>query len=89
MLSEQEKLEKEIQALKERNFRVEAEKAWEVSSVRVLSIAVVTYIVASIFLYMIDVQNFLLSALVPAIGYYLSTLSLPFIKKWWSKKFWT
>lgn len=87
MLSEYEKLEKEIQALKERNFRVEADKAWEVSGTRVLSIIFVTYVIAGIFLYMIGVQKFFLHALVPVAGYYLSTQSLPSIKKWWIGKF--
>lgn len=87
MLSEYEKLEKEIQALKERNFRVEADKAWEVSGMRVLFVALITYIIAGIFLYMIGAQKFLLNALVPVAGYYLSTQSLPFMKRWWTKKF--
>ncbi len=77
------KLEQEVEALKERNVRVEAGKAWEVSSFRKASIAVVTYVIAAIALYFIGVQNFLLSALIPTIGYILSTLSLPFVKKWW------
>jgi hypothetical protein len=87
MLSEHEKLEKEIQALKERNFRVEADKAWETSRTRVLSIAGITYIIAAAFLYSIGVERFLLNALVPAIGYYLSTRSLPLIKRWWTNKY--
>ena len=76
-------LEREVEALKERNRRVEAEKAWETSFVRVLSIALVTYIVAGIVLYSIGVTNFILAALVPALGYILSTQSLPRVKRWW------
>ena len=77
------KLEQEVAALKERNVRVEAGKAWEVSGFRKASIAVVTYIVAAIALYFIGITNYFLSALIPTIGYILSTLSLPFVKKWW------
>ncbi|OGY31532.1 MAG: hypothetical protein A3C02_02320 [Candidatus Andersenbacteria bacterium RIFCSPHIGHO2_02_FULL_45_11] len=88
MLSEHEKLEKEIQALKERNFRVEADKAWEVSKVRIASISLITYVIAAAFLYIIGVKGFLLNALVPAVGYYLSTQSLPFVKSWWIQKNW-
>ena len=76
-------LEREVESLKERNRRVEAEKAWEISFVRVLSIALVTYIVAGIVLYSIGVTNFILAALVPALGYILSTQSLPMVKRWW------
>lgn len=76
-------LEREVEALKERNRRVEAEKAWETSYFRIFSIALITYIVAVVVLYTIGVVNFLLAALVPAIGYVLSTQSLPAVKRWW------
>lgn len=78
-------IEKEIELIKERNQKVEADKAWETSSFRTILIAVATYFVTAIFLYFVGVQNSLLSALVPAIGFYLSTQSLPFIKDWWIK----
>lgn len=78
-------IEKEIEDIKERNRKVEADKAWETSIFRTLLISVVTYIVVAVFLYFIGIQNFLVSALVPAIGFYLSTQSLPFIKDWWIK----
>lgn len=76
-------LEKEVEAIKERNRKVEKDKAWETSSFRVTTIAVLTYIVVAIFLYFLEVPNFWLSAIVPALGFYLSTQSLPFIKRWW------
>jgi hypothetical protein len=72
-----------IQHILERNKRVEADKAWEVSWTRRLFIAGVTYITACIFLYVINSPNFAANAVVPAIGYLLSTLSLPWLKKWW------
>ena len=76
-------LEKEIQGLKERNRRVESDKAWETSYFRRLTIAVSIYVVVAIVLYMIDVQNALVAAFVPPVGYVLSTQSLPAIKRWW------
>lgn len=81
------KLEKEIQEIKERNVRVEADKAWEISSFRIFSIAAITYVIAVIVMYMIGVQNYFLSALIPTIGYYLSTQSLPKVKKQWIRKY--
>jgi hypothetical protein len=78
-------LEKEIEIIKQRNFRVEADKAWEKSYSRRLFIAVSTYVVAGIWLIVINDTFPLLKAFVPALGYLLSTLSLPFIKKWWIK----
>jgi hypothetical protein len=80
------KIEQELSGIKERNARVEAEKAWEVSGFRKATIAVVTYILASLVLYFIGIQNFYLSALIPTIGYILSTLSLPFVKRWWIRE---
>ncbi len=77
------KLQNEIEIIKDRNLRVEADKAWETSMFRTVSIMFITYIIASFVLYFIGADNFLLGALVPTIGYFLSTQSLPFIKKWW------
>jgi hypothetical protein len=35
----------------------------------------------------IGVKDFFLNALIPTIGYYLSTQSFPFLKRWWISKF--
>ncbi len=80
-----EEFTKEIEVLKERNARVEADKAWETSSFRVFCIVVVTYMIAALVMVMIGVSNYLTNALIPTIGYFLSTLSLPFVKNWWVK----
>ncbi len=77
------KLEKEVESLKERNRRVEGDKAWEMSNFRSFSLTFATYLVSAIILKMIEREHFLEEALVPALGYYLSTLSLPAIKRWW------
>ena len=79
-------LEREVEALKERNQRVEGEKAWETSNFRIATIAAVTYVVAAILLKTIGVADFLLAAFVPALGYVLSTLSLPAVKRWWMQR---
>jgi hypothetical protein len=80
-------LENEIRAIKERNLRVEADKAWETSGFRIFSLCVITYIVAACVLYAIGVQSFLLSALVPTAGFFLSVQSLPLVKRWWVRKY--
>ncbi len=77
--------EKEIEVIKARNRKVEADKAWEISWSRKLFIAVSTYIIAGIWLVAIHDIFPWLKAFVPALGYLLSTLSLPFIKNWWIK----
>jgi hypothetical protein len=80
-------IEKEILALQERNKRVEAGKAWETSGFRKLVIFVITYTIAAIWLYLVGDSNFILTALVPGLGWLLSTLTIPFVKKWWVKKY--
>jgi len=79
--------EEQIQAIFERNKRVEAEKAWETSWFRRLTIFVMIYVISVLFLRSIDSRPFLLQALVPAGGYLLSTLSLPWMKKRWMRKY--
>jgi len=79
-------LDQELQAIKERNRRVELDKAWETSWTRGISISVLTYIVALIWLIMIHEPKAELKALVPVAGFVLSTLSLPALKKLWIKK---
>jgi len=81
-----EDVQKEIELIKDRNNRVEADKAWETSKSRIFSVVVMTYIITAIAFYFIGVKNFLLNALIPTVGFYLSTQSLPFIKKRWIGK---
>lgn len=80
-------LDKEIEEIKMRNARVEEDKAWEKSRLRTAVLAVITYATSALFLTGIGAKNALLSALIPAIGYLLSTQSLPMLKQWWIKKF--
>lgn len=77
---------KEIETIKERNKRVEADKAWETSWIRRVFILIITYIFAVIWLMLINDSHPWLTAFVPTVAYLLSTLSLPLLKKWWIEK---
>lgn len=77
------KLEKEIAIIKERNARVESDKAWEVSYFRVVLITIIIYLIE--LRYYIGSDSYFLNAFVPAIGFLISAQSFPFIKKWWMK----
>lgn len=77
------RLEIEIQTLKERNKKVEIDKAWETSLTRRISIFLITYFVAVLWLYLIDEKAIWLKAVVPAVGYILSTITIPQIKRIW------
>ena len=80
-----EEILKEIEVIKERNKKVELDKAWEVSWTRRLSVAFGTYVVAIFWLIMIRESLPWLKAIWPVVGYVLSTLSLPAVKKWWGR----
>ena len=80
-------LEKEILEIKERNKRVEKDKAWETSFTRRICIVILTYLVVILYSYLInEFDNIFLSSLVPVLGFVLSTLSLKFIRKIWKKR---
>lgn len=78
-------MKKQISQIQERNKKVEADKAWETSKTRRAIISIITYVVAVTFLKLIDAPNPFLNALVPVLGFILSTLTLQFFKKIWLK----
>lgn len=83
-----EELEKEISEIRKRNLSVELDKAWEISVTRRLLIAAFTYLAIGLYLWVIKVDAPWLNAIVPTVGFTLSTLTLPYFKKLWinSKK---
>ncbi len=86
MSEEVDNLKKEIQKIKDRNKRVEKDKAWETSWIRRMAIAVSTYVLITIFLIIIKVEKPYLSAIIPAIAYIISTASIGLLKNWWITK---
>ncbi|RMD59328.1 MAG: hypothetical protein D6828_01635 [Nitrospirae bacterium] len=82
-----EKIESELTQLRERNKRVEIDKAWENSKFRLAVIIILTYILTAIVFKLIGVRHYLLNALIPTIAYALSTLSLPPLRNYWISKF--
>lgn len=80
-----ENLIREIEIIKRRNMRVEAEKAWETSMARKILIALLTYIVIVIFFISLGFNKPFINAIVPTLGFLISTLSLSIIKKYWIK----
>ena len=78
-------LKREIDEIKERNKRVEADKSWETSFTRRFIITALTYIVIVFFFVFADLPNPLVNSIVPATAFILSTISLEHIKKNWIK----
>jgi len=79
-------VEDRLNQLEARNQRVEGDKAWETSWLRRLSIMVLTYIVVVCYLRFVVHINPWINALVPVIGFTLSTLTLSLLKRWWLAK---
>ncbi|MDQ3018303.1 MAG: hypothetical protein M3Q64_00295 [bacterium] len=77
----------ELQNILQRNQRIGLDKAWETSLARKLSIGLITYIIAVVVMCFLKVERYYLNALIPVIGYLLSTLSLPLVKKYWTKHY--
>lgn len=81
-----EKLEFEIEEIKRRNQKVEADKAWETSWARKVLISFFTYVVIVVFFYFARLPKPFINAIVPAVAFILSTLTVPLFKKWWLTK---
>lgn len=72
-----------LEQIAARNHAKELDKAWETSWTRKLTIAVITYFSALLFLWIIEVPEPYLAACVPVGGFLLSTATLVPLKKWW------
>lgn len=84
-MDELQQIKDEIKEIKERNARVEADKAWETSLFRKILVAVLTYLVVVLFFVIAELPKPFINALVPTLGFLLSTLSISFFKKLWLK----
>jgi hypothetical protein len=84
-MNDLQKIQKEIEEIKQRNKTVERNKAWEVSYTRRLLLIIFTYLAIALYLNVIGVDRPWINAIVPAIGFLLSTLSLPLFKELWTK----
>ena len=80
-------LEKEILLIKARNKRVETDKAWETSWTRKFILIIFTYFGIGFYLRAINIDKPWLNAIVPSVGFILSTLTLPIFKKIWEQHF--
>jgi len=78
-------LEKRIEKIERRNERVEMDKAWETSFSRKLLVAVFTYLAIALYFQFIVKIDPWINAIVPTVGFLLSTLTLPFFKSLWNK----
>lgn len=78
-------LEQRIAGIEKRNERVEKDKAWEMSVARKIVVLALTYLVIGVYLHSTGFENPWLNAIVPALGFFLSTLTLGLLKNLWMK----
>lgn len=82
-ISQLDEIKAELGKIKQRNRKVELDKAWENSISRRLILTIFTYLAVGIYLQVINIPLPWLNAIVPALGFMLSTLTLPYFKKIW------
>ena len=80
-MAENSTLEERVSKLEARNRRVEADKAWETSWARRLSLMLLIYIVVVFYLRFVIHIDPWINGLVPVIGYFVSTFTISFLKQ--------
>lgn len=78
-------LEQRVRKIEARNERVEADKAWETSWMRRALLTLFTYLAVGVYFQAINIPQPWWTAVVPAVAFMLSTLTLPFFKNVWLK----
>jgi hypothetical protein len=85
MAGELTELKRRVARIEARNARVESDKAWETSWTRRALLVLFTYLAVGLYLQAINVRDAWLNAIIPAVAFLLSTLTLPFFKERWLK----
>ncbi|MFZ3009457.1 MAG: hypothetical protein WA030_00335 [Candidatus Microsaccharimonas sp.] len=78
-------IEERLAVIEARNQKVETDKAWETSWTRRISIMVLTYLVVVAYLHFIVHIDPWINAIVPVLGFLLSTLTVRLIKNLWMR----
>lgn len=73
-------VESELADIRNRNCRVESDKAWETSRARLLSVTGITYVTMVLVFLVLGSSRPFMDALVPTTGFFLSTLSISFLR---------
>ena len=76
-------IEERLKKIEERNKRVELDKAWETSTTRRIFLTLFTYGALGIYMWAIGINRPWLNSIVPAVGFMISTLTMPWIKEMW------
>jgi len=85
-MSEISDIKKRLFAIEKRNRKVELDKTWETSLTRRFLILIFTYALIGLYMNAINVNQPWLNAVIPSLGFLLSTLTMNLIKNLWLKK---
>lgn len=80
-----EQLSKDVEEIKKRNAGVEEDKRWETSGTRKTLLIVFTYLSVGLYMNAVGIPDPWTNAIVPAVGFFLSTLTLPFFRGLWRR----
>lgn len=82
-MSEIEEIKFELEKIKQRNKKVELNKAWETSLTRKVIILIFTYIFIGLTFYIIGNPEPWINAIIPTFAFFISTLTLPVLRDIW------
>jgi len=85
-MSEITDIKKRLLKIEERNHRVELDKTWETSWARRFLILIFTYILIGIYMTIIKIDRPWPNAVIPSLGFLLSTTTISWLKILWLKK---
>ena len=81
LLNKFNEVDSRIDEINTRNKKVEGDKAWETSKIRIASIVVLIYIVTALTMEFLHFNQPFAAAFIPSLGYFLSTLTLGVIRR--------
>jgi len=76
-------LEERLSSIEARNTNVELDKAWETSLMRRVLLTLFTYLALGLYMWAIDISRPFLNSIVPAVGFMISTFTMPWLKARW------
>jgi len=76
-------LEERLARIEARNKNVELDKAWETSLARRVLLTLFTYLTLGLYMWAIDISRPFLNSIVPAVGFMISTFTMPWLKARW------
>ena len=77
---------KRIEKIEERNAKVSLDKRREGSWTRKVAIAIFTYFIVLVYLFVIGNENPWINAIVPPVGFILSTLAIGWLRTYWQNR---